>query len=150
MQTGNPDKSMIVLENSVYPQQDVHIPCSHNEACASSSPSGDQTVNIKVEELSHVQDGEVPATLEIIKAEHEVSCMSVSTVGHISDIQNFLFPFSSTSIMENVFSLQSDEFTKAFIDKAQVDSFLYIAYAVRLSFCVKEIYMKQNLSLGFV
>jgi hypothetical protein len=67
------DKGMIVLQNPVYPQQDVHIPCSHKEACASSSHSGDQTVNIKVEKLSHVQDGDVPATLEGLKAEHEVS-----------------------------------------------------------------------------
>jgi hypothetical protein len=52
--------------------------CSHSEACQSSSLSGDQTVNIKVEEISDMEDGEdpVPMTFVEIKAEHEVSCMS--------------------------------------------------------------------------
>jgi hypothetical protein len=100
-------KAVIVLQDSAYSQKDVRIPCSHSEACSSSSLSGGQAVNIKVEELSHVQDGEVPATVEGIKVEREVSCtrMSVSTVGHISGIQNFLFPFSSSSVMEDISSL---------------------------------------------
>jgi hypothetical protein len=51
---------------------------SHGEACASSSHDGDQAVNIKVEEVSDVEDGEdpVPMTFVEIKVEHAVSCIS--------------------------------------------------------------------------
>jgi hypothetical protein len=61
-------------------------PGSHNEACASSSHDGDQANNIKVEETSDIEDREdpVPVTVTGIRAEHEVSSMSVSTVKHIS------------------------------------------------------------------
>jgi hypothetical protein len=69
------DKGMVVLQNRLDSQKDV--PGLHSEACASSSHS-DQVVNIKVEEVSDVEDGEdpVPMTFVEIKAEHEVSCMS--------------------------------------------------------------------------
>jgi hypothetical protein len=53
-------------------------PGSHSEACASSL--GDvHAVNIKVEEFSDIEDMEdpVPMTAVVIKAEHEVSCMSL-------------------------------------------------------------------------
>jgi hypothetical protein len=47
--------------------------------CASSSHDGDQAVNIKVEEVSDVEDEEdpVPMTFVEIKVEHEVSLMSL-------------------------------------------------------------------------
>ncbi|XP_033606779.1 uncharacterized protein LOC111862997 isoform X4 [Cryptotermes secundus] len=49
------------------------VPASHSEACSSSSLSGVQAVNIKVEEYSDMEGGEdpVPMTVVGIKAEHE-------------------------------------------------------------------------------
>jgi hypothetical protein len=80
---------------------------SHRELCGAHSHDGHQAVNIKVEKFSPGQDGEVPVTVEEIKAEHEVSCMSVSTVGHISGIQYFPFSFSSSSVTEIISSLMN-------------------------------------------
>jgi hypothetical protein len=67
---------MMVLQDSMDSQRDV--PGSHSEACASSL-DGVQAVNIKVEEFSDIEDGEgpVPMTVVEIKAEHEVSFMSL-------------------------------------------------------------------------
>jgi hypothetical protein len=65
-------KAGIVLQDPAYSQKDVCIPCSHSEACSSSSHSADEAVSIKTEEFFHVQD---------MEAEREVSC--VSTVTHI-------------------------------------------------------------------
>jgi hypothetical protein len=67
---------MVVLQNCLDSQKDV--PGSHCEARASSSHSV-QAVNIKVEEVSDVEDEEdpVPMTFMEIKFEHEVSYMSV-------------------------------------------------------------------------
>jgi hypothetical protein len=71
------DNGMVVLQNSMDSQKDE--PGLHNEACPSSSHDGEQGVNIKVEEFSDVDDGEdrLPLTVVGIKAEHEVSCMSL-------------------------------------------------------------------------
>jgi hypothetical protein len=68
------NKGMVVLQNRLDSQKDV--PGSHIETCASSSHSA-QVVNIKVEEVSDVEDREdpVPMTFVEVKAEHEVSCM---------------------------------------------------------------------------
>jgi hypothetical protein len=71
------DNSMVILQNRLDSQKDV--PGSHSEGCASSSLDGDQAVTIKVEEVSDAEDGEdpEPMTFVEIKAEHEVSCMSL-------------------------------------------------------------------------
>jgi hypothetical protein len=75
--TAMSDQSMVVLWNCLDSQKDV--PGSHSEACPSSPHSGDQAVDIKVEEFSDVEvrDDPAPKTFMGIKAEHEVSCVSV-------------------------------------------------------------------------
>jgi hypothetical protein len=54
------------------------VPGSHSVACASSL-DGVHAVNIKVEEFSDIEDRKdsVPMTAVGVKAEHEVSCMSL-------------------------------------------------------------------------
>jgi hypothetical protein len=70
-------KGMVVLQNRLDSQKDV--PGSHSEAVASPSHDGVHAVNIKVEEFSDTEDREDPAPMTIvgIKAEYEVSCMSL-------------------------------------------------------------------------
>jgi hypothetical protein len=77
----------VVLQNCLDSQKDE--PRAHSEACPSSSPDGVQAVNIKVEEFSDVEDREdpVPVTVVGIRAEHEVSCMSVFTIRPILHIE---------------------------------------------------------------
>jgi hypothetical protein len=69
--------SVMLLQDSVDSQKDV--PGLHSETCSSLSLSGVHAVNIKVEECSDDEDREdpVPVTVVEIKAEHEVSCMSL-------------------------------------------------------------------------
>jgi hypothetical protein len=78
------DKGTVVPQVSLDSQKDV--PGLRSEACASSSLDGVQAVNIKVEEFSDIEDREdpVPKTILGIKTEHEVSCMTMSVVRHIS------------------------------------------------------------------
>jgi hypothetical protein len=80
------------------------VPGSHSEACPSLPHSGDQVVDIKVEELSDMEAGENPAPMTCveIKVEHEVSlfvCVCVRAcvcpLLYLSHIQNCLFLFSS-------------------------------------------------------
>jgi hypothetical protein len=68
---------MMVLQNCLGLKNDVAG--SHIEACESSSLSGVQVVNIKVEEFSDMEDRKdrVPMTVVGVKAEHEVRCMSL-------------------------------------------------------------------------
>jgi hypothetical protein len=77
------DKGMVVPQDSLDSQKD--LPGLRSEACASSSLDGVQAVNIKVEDFSDIEDRKdsLPMTVVGIKAEHEVSCMCVSTVRHI-------------------------------------------------------------------
>jgi hypothetical protein len=58
-------------------------PDSISETCPMSSHDGNQITDIKVEEASDTQEVEDPllVTLPEIKAEHEVSCMSVYLLG---------------------------------------------------------------------
>jgi hypothetical protein len=51
------------------------VPGSYSETCY----NGNQVINIKVEEVTDIQEEEnpVPETFPAIKAEHEVSCKSV-------------------------------------------------------------------------
>jgi hypothetical protein len=79
------DKGMVVLQNCLDSQKDVVA--SQSEACGSSSHSGAHAVNIKVEDFSDIEDREVPVPMTVvgIKAEHEVSCMSLCPLLGISE-----------------------------------------------------------------
>jgi hypothetical protein len=70
------DDSVVVLQNCSDLEKDVSG--SHSEACPSSSHSTDQAFNIKVEEVSDVEDGEDPVPVSFIgtNAERKVSCAS--------------------------------------------------------------------------
>jgi hypothetical protein len=80
------DNSMMVLQGSLDSQKDV--PRSHSEVCPSSH-AGDQAINIKVEEFSDTEDSKDPVPITVIglRAEHEVSCMSLFTIRHILHIE---------------------------------------------------------------
>jgi hypothetical protein len=71
------DKGMVVLQNHLDSQTDG--PGSHSEALASPSHDVVHAVNIKVEEFSDlgVREDPVPMTVVGIKAEHEVSYLSL-------------------------------------------------------------------------
>jgi hypothetical protein len=88
------DNVVVVLQNCVDLQKDE--PGLHSEASPSSSEDGDQAVNIKVEDSSDIEDREnpMPMTVVGIKAEHEVSCMSLCPLLGISRSQlGFPAPF---------------------------------------------------------
>jgi hypothetical protein len=76
--TATTDNGMMVLQKCLDIQKD--LPVLHSEGCASSSHSGAQAVNIKVEEFSDIEDRKAPVQMTVvgIKVEHEVSCMSLS------------------------------------------------------------------------
>jgi hypothetical protein len=69
-------------------------PHSYGEPCLTSSHIGNQVTNIKVEDVADIQEEDEPisTTLPVIKAEPEVSCMSMCP-----DIQNCLLSFLSPS-----------------------------------------------------
>jgi hypothetical protein len=71
------NRDMMVLQNCLDSQKDV--PGSHIESCASSYLNAVEVVNLKVEEYSDIEDRKdpMPITVVGIKAEHEVSCMSL-------------------------------------------------------------------------
>jgi hypothetical protein len=88
------DNGMMVLQNCLDSQKDE--PGSHSEACPSWSHDGAQAVNIKVEEFSDVEDRKDPVPMSVvgIKAEHEVSCVSLCPLLGISRSQpGFPAPF---------------------------------------------------------
>jgi hypothetical protein len=68
---------LVVLQNGTDLEQDLPGLCS--ETCPVSSQDADQVMCMKVEEVSCLQEEEVPVlrTWQAIKAEHEVSYMSV-------------------------------------------------------------------------
>jgi hypothetical protein len=67
------DKGMVVLQNCIDLQK--VIPDSYSETCLTSPHDGSQVINIKVEDVTDIQDEEDPlqVTFPEIKAEHEVS-----------------------------------------------------------------------------
>jgi hypothetical protein len=72
------DRGIAVLQNCMDLQKHVPGPCS--ETYQPSSCDANQAMNIKVEEVSDVdveEERPVPMAFVGIKAEHEVSCMSV-------------------------------------------------------------------------
>jgi hypothetical protein len=60
-------KGMLVLQDSAHSQEDVTGSCT--ETCPASSHDAHQAINIKVEEVSDVEEEEDP----VIKVEHAVS-----------------------------------------------------------------------------
>jgi hypothetical protein len=104
----------VFLQNCLESQKDV--PNLRSEACALSSDDVDQAVNIKIEKCSDVEDAEdpVPITFTGIKAEHEVSSVSlVCALLHIAESHPEL-PFSllSASVTQNLSSRWLDEVLK--------------------------------------
>jgi hypothetical protein len=77
------DKGVVVLQNCM--NMERCVPGSHSETYPTSSHDAYQAMNIKVEDVSGVQEEDedpAPISYEEIKAEHEVSC--VSTTNQIS------------------------------------------------------------------
>jgi hypothetical protein len=70
------DKDVMVLQNYTNVEKVVPGPCG--ETCSTSYDS-DQAMNIKAEEVSEVkvEEDPEPITFPKIKAESEVSCMSL-------------------------------------------------------------------------
>jgi hypothetical protein len=70
------DKNVMVLQNYTNVEKVVPGPCDEMYL---TSDSADQAMNIKAEEASEVkvEEGPQPITFPKIKAEPEVSCMSV-------------------------------------------------------------------------
>jgi hypothetical protein len=64
----------VVLQNCFNLERDVPGSCS--ETCPASSHDANRDINIKVEPVSDVEE-EDPFKFRRMKAEHEVSCMSV-------------------------------------------------------------------------
>jgi hypothetical protein len=72
------DRGIVVLQNCIDLEKHVPGPCS--ETYPASSCDANQAMNIKVEEISDIEAEEedpLPMTFIGIKAEHEVSCLSV-------------------------------------------------------------------------
>jgi hypothetical protein len=96
------DNGIVVVQDSLGSQKDV--PGSHSVACASSS--GIEAVNIKVEEFSNLEDrkGPLPMTVVGVKAEHEVSCMSLCPLLGISESRPELPVLSLIYVYQTKFS----------------------------------------------
>jgi hypothetical protein len=76
--------SVVVLQNTMdFPKGELG---SSSEACVMSTDDGNEVTGIMVERVTDITDeeGQKP-TIAVIKTEHEVSCMSVVSVTHISD-----------------------------------------------------------------
>jgi hypothetical protein len=69
------DKDMFVLQDCAQSQEDV--PGSCIETWPASSHDAFQAINLKVEELSDVEEVEdpLPMSFPAVKAEHAVSCL---------------------------------------------------------------------------
>jgi hypothetical protein len=106
-------KGMMVLQNCLNSQKDV--PGSHSVALASSSLDGVHAVNIKVEEFSDIEDEEdpVPMTAVGIKAEHEVSCMSLCLLLGIYCLHPEFVLFLICICHKNFSSLVKSEFLRS-------------------------------------
>jgi hypothetical protein len=72
------DEGMVVLQNCV--DMERCVPGPHSETHPTSSHDANQVMNIKVENVSDMQEeGEdpVPISYKAVKAEREVSCVPV-------------------------------------------------------------------------
>jgi hypothetical protein len=73
-------KVMVVLQDCADVEKDMRAPCA--ETCPVSPHDADHFVSIKVEDFTDIKEEEdeevpMPVTCQAIKAECEVSCMSV-------------------------------------------------------------------------
>jgi hypothetical protein len=88
-------KVMVVLQNCM---DSLKVECgSDSETCH----DGNQVIDIKVEEITGIQaeDDPVLITFPVIKAEDEVSCLSICNfLAHFTSIWNCQFSFSYQSI----------------------------------------------------
>jgi hypothetical protein len=70
------DKGMLVLQDCPHSQEDA--PGSCTETCPTSSHNIFQTINIKVEEISDVEEEEeedpLPISFPVVETEHKVRC----------------------------------------------------------------------------
>jgi hypothetical protein len=84
------ENAVVVLQNCINLLEVV--PGSYSETCLTSHDDN-QVIDIKVENVADMQEEEDPLliTSPVIKTEHEVSCMSVYIVRHISQIQLVLY-----------------------------------------------------------
>jgi hypothetical protein len=70
------DMGMVVLQNCM--DMERCVPGPHNETYPTSSHDADQAISsIKVEDVQEEKEDPVPVSCEAIKAELEVSCVSV-------------------------------------------------------------------------
>jgi hypothetical protein len=65
---------MLILQSCRDSEKCVPVPCS--DTCPTASHDANQSVNMKVEEVSdiEVEEHPVPITFRGLKSEHEVSC----------------------------------------------------------------------------
>jgi hypothetical protein len=79
------DKDMMVLQN--YTNSESVLVGPYGETYPASHDAN-QALNVKAEAVSDAEEGEDPVrkTIQEIKAESEVSCMSISTVRQLSEI----------------------------------------------------------------
>jgi hypothetical protein len=85
------DKFILVLQNSMHLEKCVQAPCS--ETYSTSSRDANLDMNIKVEAVSDIEvEEEHPLTMSFIgiKAEHEVSCVSVCSLPYFTCNRNCL------------------------------------------------------------
>jgi hypothetical protein len=75
---------MVVLQNCMDLLKVV--PASYSETCLSSSHDGNQVIDVKVEDATDIQEQEdlFLTNFSAVQTDHEVSCMSVYIVRHIS------------------------------------------------------------------
>jgi hypothetical protein len=80
--------SMVVLQNCI--NLPKVVPSSYSETSLTSSHDDNQVIDIKAEDVTDIQEEEeedpLLITSPVIKAENEVSCMSVYIVRHFSEI----------------------------------------------------------------
>jgi hypothetical protein len=72
------DNRLVNVQNDVDVEED--LPGSYNETCPMPSQDANQVMIVKVEEVLDMQEEAVPVPVpwHAVKAEHEVSCMSVN------------------------------------------------------------------------
>jgi hypothetical protein len=113
-------------------QKVVRSSCSESYPARTSSHDGDPVVNVKVEEVLDTEVGEdlPPVMYPGIKAEHEVSCMSVCPW---CNIENFLLSFLSVCLSVHMKQLLGMDFQQSCLSVFREDCVLFlIACDIRL------------------
>jgi hypothetical protein len=82
---GMHDNLLVVLQNATDLEKRLSGSCS--ETCPVSSQDADLVMSMKVEEVSGLQEEDVPMPTiwQAVKAEHEVSCMSLCPLANRFD-----------------------------------------------------------------